>query len=246
MTPNAADSAPADEPQRYFFVHVPKTAGTALFVRLRNQFGYMAVYPTPEYEGRLETSIGIEVMLERFARDRDRLRVITGHFPLCAAEMLGVPVSTFTVLRDPVERILSFLRQQQVESPEFRDMPIEKIYETTDLRWSLLTNYMVRQFSTEVRELSEGPQWFDEDRVDMAKANLAHVDVVGLQEDFDGFCANLESRFGWDLGDPVKVNRTTPQPVENSLRDRIAEDNWADIELYGFAVDLVRGRRQSS
>jgi len=246
VAPRSPEPADGDEPQRYFFVHVPKTAGTALFVRLRHQFGYMAVYPTPEYEGHLDTSISVDLMVERFERHRDRIQVITGHFPLCAAERLGVPVSTFTVLREPVERTLSFLRQQQRETPRFTGMSLEQIYDDDDFRWSLLTNYMVRQFSIELREFRDGPQWFDEERIDMAKANLEAMDVVGLQDDFEDFCRALEARFGWDLGEPVRINQTTPEPVDPSFRERVAEDNFADVELYRFAADLVRGRRQSS
>lgn len=232
-----------DDVQRFFFVHVPKTAGTALFVRLRHHFGNRGVYPLPEYEFQLETSIGIDLMLERFEQHRHELRVITGHFPLCAADMLEVPVTTFTVLRDPVERVLSFLRQQQRDEPRYAGMPLEHIYDDEVLRWSLLTNYALRQLSIEEREFTEGPQWTDEERLDRAKIRLLErVDVVGVQEDFEGFCDVLNTRYGWDLGEPVKRNVTEEIETPSSLRERIAEDNRLGLDLYRFAADLWTSR----
>ena len=39
--------------------------------------------------------------------------MVTGHFPLCTTELLGGAFTTFTVLRDPVERTLSYLRHHR-------------------------------------------------------------------------------------------------------------------------------------
>ena len=67
---------------------------------------------------------------------------------------------------------------------------------------------------------------------------------MGFQEQFDDFCANSAVRFGWDLGEPEIVNASAPVEVSDSFRARIAEDNALDIELYGFAKQLLatRGR----
>lgn len=242
MTISSSGSEASGEPRRYFFVHIPKTAGTTLFARLRNQFGYMGVYPMPQYEGDIETSIGIDVMLERFAL-HPQIRVITGHFPLCAAEMLDVPVTTFTLLRDPVERVLSFLRQQQRDATRYAGCSLEQIYDDRDMTWTFLTNFAVRQFSLDRSELTEGPKWTDEERVERAKLRLVEkVDLVGIQEDFEGFCNALTVLYGWDLGDPMTRNVTEPVDTPQSLRDRIREDNRHDDDLYRFAVRLWEQR----
>ena len=52
-----------------------------------------------------------------------------GHFPLCTLELLGGSFTTLTILRDPVERTLSALRDQQERSPELRGAPLELIYD---------------------------------------------------------------------------------------------------------------------
>ena len=104
-----------------FFVHLQKTAGTTLFRRLKQQFGNDAVYPMPRYQGDVDAVINVDLLIERFAQHREEIRVVTGHFPLCTAELLDPELVPFTLLREPVERTLSFLRHQREVAPEFKD-----------------------------------------------------------------------------------------------------------------------------
>ena len=64
------------------------------------------------------------------------------------------------------------------------------------------------------------------------------IDVWGVQERVEEFCDRLQARFGWDLGPPVFMNRTTPAPASGALRARIEQDNALDVELYRRALIL--------
>jgi hypothetical protein len=231
------------EPQRWFFVHLQKTGGTALFRRLRHQFGAAGVYPRPEHQGTPEAVLDVDLLAERFDRHRDEIRVITGHFPLCTVDLLGVPFTTFTVLREPVERALSFLRHQRKEEPRFDGATMEEIYEDPVCRDGLVRNHMVRMLSLSGDEMNDGaltPIPVDEDRLAVAQDALERrIDVVGLQERFDAFCDALSMRFGWDLGKRQFANRTRPTSVSGGLRERIAADNEFDGRLYRFAEQLI-------
>ncbi len=233
-------------PQRYFFVHLQKTAGTTLFRRLKQHFGAEAVYPMPQYQGNVEATLDVNLLVERFAKHGDQIRVVTGHFPLCTVELLGAEFTTFTVLREPVERTLSFLRHQREVSPEYADASLEDIYARPLMRDGLVRNHMARMLSLTVAEMTDGALTnvsVDEGRLERAKANLAErVDVMGLQEHFSAFCDLLTARFGWDLGRPHVANRTEPFAASDTLREQIAADNAMDIALYEFAVDLWKGR----
>jgi len=99
-----------DRTRRWFFVHMHKTAGTTLYYRLRDAFPGGAVYPTRDEQRAWKASLDVEVLLRQFVARQHELRIVTGHFPLCTTELLGVPFSTITVLREPVERTLSALR----------------------------------------------------------------------------------------------------------------------------------------
>lgn len=236
----------AEEPTRFFFVHMQKTGGTALFRRLRHHFGTGAVYPFPEHQGTPETALDVDLLVERFERHRGAIRVVTGHFPLCTVDLLGVPFATFTVLRDPVERALSFLRHQREVEPRFAGARLEAIYEDPVCREGLIRNHMVRMLSLTVDEMTDGALTrvtVDDDRVAAAEDALARrIDVVGIQERFDEFCDALAARFGWDLGRRQFANRTAPMEASAALRARIAADNEADAHLYRFACDLVAHR----
>ena len=236
-----------DDPRHYFFVHLQKTGGTALFQRLRDNFGADAVYPIPADSGGALAVTDVNHLIERFRTHREALRVVTGHFPLCTVDLLGVPFTTFTVLRDPVDRTLSLLRRRRVAEERFRGMELEAIYADASLH-DIIHNHMVKMLSLTPDEMTATPLMatvtFDEERLGRAKHNLEHrIDAIGLQEHFDAFCAELEARFGWDLGPPRFANRTPISPVSDDLMGQIAADNAMDVELYRFAVGVVEARR---
>lgn len=246
MNRGEARSAHSDEQPLFFFVHLQKTAGTALFRRLRHHFGVEAVYPMPAYQGTPETSLDVELLLRRLREHRAQIEVVTGHFPLCVAELLGTHVTTFTLLREPVERTLSFLRHQAEVEPRFAGVQLDRIYDDPVCRDGLVRNHMVRMLSLSVDEMTNGALTevpFDDERLALARHHLAErIDVMGIQEEFEPFCDVLAARFGWDLGPAQFANRTQPAEAPPALLDRIAADNRLDIELYAFAADLWRQR----
>lgn len=222
---------------RFFFAHLQKTAGTALWRRLKQQFAAAELYPGPGDGDPPQSVLSVAHLLERWAARHGEIRLVTGHFPLCTTELLGGPFTTLTVLRDPVERTLSALRDQHHRSPELAGTPLDVIYDDP-VRAPLLRNHMVRMLSLTVDEMTNGaltPIEVTRHHLSRAEERLSTIDVVGFQEDFDDFCAELTARFGWDLGPPLFMNRTAPVPVSDELRARIARDNAADLELYEYA-----------
>jgi hypothetical protein len=242
-----SNSSPDD--RRFLFVHLQKTGGTALFQRLREHFGDRGVYPTPDERGDVRAVTDLDFLVDRMRAHGDEVRVVTGHFPLCTTELLGGDFTTFTVLRDPVERTLSLLRRRQDAEERFHDRAFEDIYTDESLH-DIIRNHMVKMLSLTVDELEAAPLVmevdFDEARLERAKANLRdRIDVFGLQEHFDDFCADLSGRFGWDLGAPRFANRTKQAMVSDALRERIADDNSVDRALYDFARQLWEERQSS-
>jgi Sulfotransferase family len=212
------------EPERYFFMHIPKTAGMTLYHRLIRCHG-KTLYPLPPDRGRLDAAADIDHLTRCFATHRSQIRVVVGHFPRCIDEVLGVPLTTFTILRNPVDRTLSFLRRRK-QREENRDRPIEDLYADPYLLHAWIVPY-------------------DEGRLEQAKRVLQHrIELFGLQEDFDTFCDELSSRFGWDLGDDsLLANQTSAMDASDELRERIAHDSALDMQLYQFAQDLLERRR---
>jgi hypothetical protein len=236
-------------PRRFFFVHIQKTAGTTLYERLRRHFGAAGVYPDASDGDPVAVApqLSVDVLLDRWAARRDEIEVVAGHFPLCTTELLHESFTTFTVLRDPVERTLSYLRHHRALTPGDQDVPLEAVYGDEFRFRSMVHNQMVKMFSLTVDEMTGGMLTtvdFTPQHLERAKQRLGDVDVVGLQERFEPFCDELERRYGWDLGPPLVANRTAPTDVTSSFRARIAADNALDVELYEHARELVADRRR--
>ncbi len=255
-----------DHPERFFFFHVQKAAGTSLMTRIQHHFGERAVYPDRS-DGDEDSVISVQRLQERWRARRDEIRVVAGHFPLCTADVLGGGFTTLTILRDPIERTLSYLRHRRQEAPEDRDKSLEEVYADPYRFDALVHNHMTKMFSLTPDEATAWTEdvakmfsltpdrtapWiltkveFTPERLERAKEGLASVDAIGLQEHFDDFCVDLSRRFGWDLGPRLHVNRTDEDQVSESFRARIAADNAMDIELYEFARGLYERRGAGS
>ena len=253
MTPRLPDTVRRVDRRRFFYVHVQKAAGTELRERLKRHFPPEKLYPDPTDGDIFEVApqVSVRQLLARWEQRKSEIEVITGHFPYCTTELLDADFATLSVLREPVERTLSHLRHHRKMHPEARDLSLETIYEEV-FRPALFANHMVKMFSLTAEEIAtsaERDTWamvmridFTPDRLVRAKDHVADLDVLGLHDTFDDFCAELQSRFGWQLGEPLYANRTPPEHVAAGLRARIAADNALDAELFEYARDLYEDR----
>jgi hypothetical protein len=236
------------EPQRFFVVHMQKTAGTSLRDRLRNHFGDAAIYPnrTDGRDKRISV-ISVQHLLERWRARGDDIRVVAGHFPLCTTELIDAPFTTLTVLRPPVERTLSYLRHQRKLNRADSEKSLDEIYEDPFRFNGLIRNHMTRMLSMTTDELVAADSVLNDvadtsERLERAKDALAALDLFGLQPQFEALCTELHARYGLELGAPVRSNTSEPLDTSKELVGRIIADNALDMELYEFAVRLYADR----
>jgi hypothetical protein len=239
-----------DPPQRFFIAHMQKTAGTTVRDRLRATFTDAQIYPNASDGPDIRHAvISVKYVQERWAARGDEIRLLTGHFPLRTVELLDAPFVRLTVLRDPVERTLSFLRHQAARRQRgaTQDTPLDEIYADPFRFDAMLHNHMVRVLSLAPEEWGPGDGVlttvpYTRERLAMAEEALAGIELFGLQHRLDEFCGELASRYGLVLGEPVRSNTTDPVDVPPGLADRIAEDNALDMELYDYACRLYEDR----
>jgi hypothetical protein len=263
-----SSSALADVPHpRYFFVHVMKTAGRTLLRHFRGNFELDEMYPYGKldirYDGdRVDIRHHLEVAcLLRLPEERvRRIRVYSGHYPYVASELIGGDFTRLTVLRDPVERTLSLLRQFRRKDPwadpnlrhsaPGEGLTLEQVYENPFVYEPLVHNHQTKIFSmTPDDPLDTYMDVIDVDgkRLTIAKANLANVDFIGLTEHYIDFLDELAAATGWEILRQLRKNETPPEeisPVSDSFRRRIADDNAIDMEFYAYAKELVESRRR--
>lgn len=247
------------------FVHVMKTGGTTLLRHLREVLPPDGYWPDREldlrFEGRrliVRHHLSLRYLASLPAERRQRIRLYVGHLPFRAREILGPDVATTTILRDPVERTISLLRQTRrgaegitdpIRDARLAEASLEELYERPWIFGPLLHNHQTKVFS--LRASDDADSYLDEIHVDEgrladAKAALAEVDVLGVTERYDDFLDDVEAAFGWVVARSARDNVTPPsdrQPVSNELRRRIKLDNAIDIELHQHALELVTRRR---
>jgi hypothetical protein len=233
--------------RRFFFCHLQKTAGTTLIRQIRGNFPERAVYPLPSDGDEIARVISIEHLLSVWRARGDEIRVVTGHFPLCVTELLGGGFTTLTVLRHPLERTISYLRHHRVRTPADARLTLEQVYDDGFRFNGLVYNHMTKMLSLSREEMDAGALTrvrFTRERLERAKERLAGIDVVGLQEDFEGFCLELSERFAWSFTESLSPRQHAPVELPAEFTDRILCDNQHDVELYEFARHLVAERAQ--
>jgi Sulfotransferase family len=229
--------------QKFFFIHVMKTGGGTLRRHLQANFERGEVYPGRADQNKRQANTSLEYLTSLSPQRMEQIKVFSGHFPYLAVNLLGGEFTTLTILRDPVERTLSFLRSRQQE----QGGKLEAIYEEPFTFQGRILNHQTKVFSlTEIDHPDSYLKNLDvnRERLELAKANLERIDVIGTQERFGDFCAELSERFGWRFG-AVEPKNVSPQvePVPDSFRRRIAADNQADLEFYEYARHLSDARR---
>lgn len=247
-------SQPSPEGQRFFVAHMQKTAGTALRDRLRATFPEEQIYPNrSDGDDPRVSVISVSHLCERWRARGDQIRLLTGHFPVRTVELLGAPFVTMTVLRNPVDRVLSFLRHQaqRRQRGATEDTPLVEIYEDPFRFEHMIQNHMVRTLSLSPDEMlaHDGvltPVAYTPERLELAKEALAGLDIFGLQESFEDLCDELSSRYGLEVGGPLQSNTTESTEVPDGLAERIAEDNALDMALYEYGCALYHERRRQA
>lgn len=242
-------TTPTEHGDRHYFVaHMQKTAGTTLRDRLRATFAENEIYPNGSDgpDGRISV-ISVEHLEKCWAQRGHEIRLLTGHFPVRTVELLPGDIEwvTMTVLREPVERTLSFLRHQAARRQRgaSEDTPLDEIYADPFRREAMVRNHMTRMLSMTPEEIRAGDGVlgsvpYDAERLEMAKEALRGLSIFGLQHRLDQFCAELQDRFGLDTGASMRSNTTEPGDVRPGLVEQIVEDNALDVELYAYACRL--------
>lgn len=234
------------------FLHIPKTAGTSFLMMLRNTFADRRVHRVAQMDQHIQSTIDRIV-----DNDLDQISCLTGHLPMHLFGRHLDRFQPFTILREPVARILSLYRFLRDGSPaEVEQLGLRPNFELGELLESdkpelfgQVNNGMVRQLCGNARVNTSwvGAFWNgreDQDALRAAFANLGRMDF-GLAEDMP---ATLElARACWAVPYELREYRENTTRPETShelledIRDIIAR-NSLDLTLYRQAAVLFRER----
>ena len=129
-----------------------KTGGTSFAQLVRANFRKDECYPDallpPESDllRRMEAYSFVPRLVAE-VNARSTLRMVRGHVPYCVRSMLKADYIALTLLRNPVERTLSYLNHCRTYHQEHSNSPVEEIYEQPWFFKSFIHNYQTKLFS---------------------------------------------------------------------------------------------------
>jgi hypothetical protein len=226
--------------QALIFVHIPKTAGSTLnsiIVREYNPLQIAAV------DGRFQRWAFHRMI--RWTPERLNVNdIYTGHMPFGLHKLMTREATYVTVLRKPVERVISeyFYRIGRRSHP----LADRKIKGFSLREWVEKEPY----HNVQTKLLAGGSPGYDymagecsQAMLDTAKRNLNQsFSLVGLTERFDETLALCRLIFGWKVRRYAaqRVTRGKPrgEDISNDVRELIAHRNCFDVELYRYGVQL--------
>ena len=212
------------------FLHLPKTAGTTLNRLIEWEYPISEMYSIDPV--LFEWSAA---HLRKLSPDRlKKIRMFKGHMLFGLHEALPQPATYITVLRDPVDRVISafyFMRSYKLH-------PL--YWKMRRGNWTLEDFVRRSQRDSVQAKIIAGSDYeapCTREVVDKAKHNLRHhFSVVGLSERFEESLALMKLRFGWKLSSYSSFNVTRARPKKHDLPkntlDLIQHKNAFDIELY--------------
>ena len=219
------------------FIHIPKTGGTTLTSILESKFDYQQICPAAYWEDFQH--IAPETL--------DSYRLFRGHFPYTIVEQIPGHTVCLTMLRDPVERVISayhFMKDCVVVYPQ--DQEIQEKARSLSLDDYIQDPEIDDNFNTQTCQLAGIELTSVDDRkvnsvlLETAKKNVDAFSFVGITEEFGRSIALLSYRFGWPL--PPEIQRLmvgkktqTRSHVSAQTIEKIIQNNQLDIELYAYA-----------
>jgi hypothetical protein len=223
------------------FLHVPKTAGTSLHWIIDRQ------YPRRSDYWLTRDNLDLDKLKGMSTARRAEIRMLRGHFWYGVHEYIPRPTTYFTVLREPIDRVISFYyNKRRLRQYPDRDAILAQemsLQAYVQSRVTLQTN----NFATRMISGSWGTpeQRCDEETLAQAKKNLAErFAVVGLTERFDETILLLKRRFGWRnvfyLRHNVNPLRPELASIPGEVLGLLREHNQLDLELYAFAKELFK------
>ena len=208
---------------QFFFMHIPKTAGTTFRHMLTRHFSDEDTYPTHFH---LMVNKGKYIKQQILIENRKDLLtkpLIMGHYNVRLIPHLRPGVNTIIFLREPLERIKSHVKHIMQKEPNFEQGDPNKIIEA---RFEILTNLQARILGYNKRKPN----------IEQVLENLEKITFVGLTEDFATSIEKLNKQFNWQLEYDRQKENVSPDEIKleisTEILARLQEKIQPEVQVY--------------
>lgn len=225
------------------FLHIPKCAGNTIYSLFREQYPRESVYiprKSPEENARL--------IAEMPGHERRRVRVVAAHMPYGAHQYFP-DARYITVLRDPVDRVISsyyfslgnpndlghkMIKEMKLDLAGFACLP--ELY-------NLQTRYLMKHdFLDKTWFLTPPEAGITENDMAGVKGRLDRFALVGIVEEMPAVLRLMEIELGMSgLQNRFRnqnENRSGVTDVDEGTLDLIRQANRHDTEIYEYTKRL--------
>jgi len=220
--------------------HIQKTAGTSL----RKLVAHYHPDAQFVYDGQLTLASPNIAYIQEF-RERPQPSIVMGHIGFGVHRLLGVAPAYVSVLREPVQRVVSLYRMQKSQP----DSPFREYFESGTSLYDYVADNITEQTNNHMCRVIAGipmeagllinDRWL----LELAIHNLRrHYVLVGTLERYEAFLAVLGRRLNWGNFDIPRENVAAGPSIELDRRTRamIVERNSLDIALFDYVNDNYR------
>ncbi|MFA5114046.1 MAG: sulfotransferase family 2 domain-containing protein [Candidatus Margulisiibacteriota bacterium] len=208
------------------FVHIHKTGGVTLREVLCRHFPSRSIYTIDPHNHTVDDFYALQ------QAEVDAIMFLNGHFNYGLHQRFSRPCTYYTMLREPVNRVLSLYYYLRKRNPLFGDINLETFCQQK------------YHFNQQIKHIAgiDPKKIIGKEDLELAKDRLLNDYLCyGLTEEFDLSLLLLQKRLKLEHVNYVKLNATNARPKLNEISDEIIKtirrNNSYDIELYEYAKE---------
>lgn len=220
----------SDLEEWFYFMHIPKTAGTSIRYSLYDQFPSNKVYPNnvDYYIKNNAKYIPPKVFRENHKNIlKTDIKLLMGHFGIFPIHNCrNTKPRTFAFFRNPVDRVISELNYHSKKGRRYHGLTLnEKITISKRNNGWLMAS-----------QLGYFPK---RKNIEEAIENFRYIEVVGLTEYFSESIELLNKTFNWTLSNNYHRNKHKDSlQLKDSHVEEIREFCEVDIVIYQKAKEI--------